>query len=287
MPVPQCHFCGHTNPAGAKFCNECGAPQHLKPCKQCDAINGAAASTCYRCGAADPALDLPRHTAPVLGAETPDLAPVFPSQSIRAAVERRSLPSLAASAWPLVVLLSTIAVSTYYAYQHSVQVKEWVSAARATLAQALDAAPAHPISATIRVPESSGPAASDRTAGVAAVASEMPALPATANEPATVIPTSPVPQGGAVAPGANVANDQTPMPNPSSALLLPQSQVTTSEQPTLAPVAPRGEKKSSTQTKATANKSRKTPAKKTGTTRQPSAAKASTTAEVARTAPGR
>src|SRR5215471_9532148 len=30
-----CRFCDHYNPAGAKFCNDCGSPLHLKPCEQC------------------------------------------------------------------------------------------------------------------------------------------------------------------------------------------------------------------------------------------------------------
>lgn len=56
MSTPYCLFCHHTNPPAAKFCNECGAPLHLKPCRQCEAINDAAAKTCYKCGTADPAL---------------------------------------------------------------------------------------------------------------------------------------------------------------------------------------------------------------------------------------
>jgi hypothetical protein len=56
MFSPQCPFCDHTNPADAKFCNECGSPLHLKPCKQCDAINDRSAKKCYNCGTDDPAL---------------------------------------------------------------------------------------------------------------------------------------------------------------------------------------------------------------------------------------
>lgn len=56
MFPPQCPFCDHVNPAGAKFCNDCGSPLHLKPCKQCQAINDQAAKICYMCGMQDPAL---------------------------------------------------------------------------------------------------------------------------------------------------------------------------------------------------------------------------------------
>src|SRR6516225_3964563 len=52
MFVSQCLFCSHDNPQGAKFCNECGSPLHLRPCWECDAINDAASETCYKCGAA-------------------------------------------------------------------------------------------------------------------------------------------------------------------------------------------------------------------------------------------
>src|SRR5437773_4296700 len=48
---PRCVFCGHGNPAGAKFCNECASPLHLKPCNECDAINDRSADSCYKCGA--------------------------------------------------------------------------------------------------------------------------------------------------------------------------------------------------------------------------------------------
>jgi len=47
---PQCPFCNHANPAGAKYCNDCGSPLHLKPCDQCEAINDLVASDCYSCG---------------------------------------------------------------------------------------------------------------------------------------------------------------------------------------------------------------------------------------------
>ena len=51
MSSPKCLFCGHGNPADAKFCNECASPLHLKPCNECDAINDRSAESCYKCGA--------------------------------------------------------------------------------------------------------------------------------------------------------------------------------------------------------------------------------------------
>ena len=60
----QCIFCAHVNPAGAKFCNDCGSPLHLKPCRQCDAINDRGARRCYNCGIADPVAEPPTEPAP-------------------------------------------------------------------------------------------------------------------------------------------------------------------------------------------------------------------------------
>ncbi len=52
MSPPQCPFCAHTNPADAKFCNECGAPLHLRPCNRCEAVNNQVDENCYKCGMA-------------------------------------------------------------------------------------------------------------------------------------------------------------------------------------------------------------------------------------------
>ena len=60
---PRCVFCGHGNPAGAKFCNDCASPLHLKPCNECDAINDRSAESCYKCGA-----DFPIEHATIEGA---------------------------------------------------------------------------------------------------------------------------------------------------------------------------------------------------------------------------
>lgn len=47
-----CLTCGHRNPVGARFCNACGGPLHLKPCAQCEAFNTRAAAHCHQCGEA-------------------------------------------------------------------------------------------------------------------------------------------------------------------------------------------------------------------------------------------
>ena len=51
MPT-YCRFCRKGNPAGSKFCNECGSQLSLAPCTSCEAINDANATACHQCGAA-------------------------------------------------------------------------------------------------------------------------------------------------------------------------------------------------------------------------------------------
>ena len=51
MASLTCSFCNHANPAGARFCNECGSGLGLRPCARCDAINDVGASYCHQCGA--------------------------------------------------------------------------------------------------------------------------------------------------------------------------------------------------------------------------------------------
>ena len=71
----MCAFCDHRNPAGAKFCNDCASPLHLKPCNQCDAVNHQTATNCYKCGAACPVLFSTPEATSVLPAA--DLTPAW------------------------------------------------------------------------------------------------------------------------------------------------------------------------------------------------------------------
>jgi ribosomal protein L40E len=50
MSAIECLFCDHSNRAGAKFCEECGAALNLKLCSHCEAINERNAQTCHQCG---------------------------------------------------------------------------------------------------------------------------------------------------------------------------------------------------------------------------------------------
>ena len=92
----MCAFCDHRNPAGAKFCNNCASPLHLKPCKQCDTVNHQSATNCYKCGAACP--------EPVIAFDATSSSPVADPAPARAApadaavVATTTEPRFAASA---------------------------------------------------------------------------------------------------------------------------------------------------------------------------------------------
>jgi hypothetical protein len=66
----RCSNCGSDNPAGKKFCSECGAGLS-RGCPHCGAENAPAAKFCGDCGAAlsAPVQPLVAETAPVLPRE--------------------------------------------------------------------------------------------------------------------------------------------------------------------------------------------------------------------------
>lgn len=100
MFASQCLFCGHANPAGAKFCNDCASPVHLKPCNRCDAINDRPTKNCYKCGAEFPTQVLATEAPPASAAAE---GAVVASPSSEGAFEHRytPLPESAAAALDL------------------------------------------------------------------------------------------------------------------------------------------------------------------------------------------
>src|SRR5213592_4594545 len=77
MFASQCPFCGHDNPAEAKFCNNCAEPLRLKPCERCEAINDAPATHCHQCGA-----EFPTPLSPTDAASSDWLATEAPRASL-------------------------------------------------------------------------------------------------------------------------------------------------------------------------------------------------------------
>jgi len=84
-----CSFCDHHARAGAKFCDACGSPLHLKPCNQCDAVNDQAAAGCYKCGAEYPAAVAIPEVTPALPADDAPFWSETPYEGDEAATVRQ------------------------------------------------------------------------------------------------------------------------------------------------------------------------------------------------------
>jgi len=152
-----CAFCDRRNPAGAKYCNDCASPLHLKPCNQCDGVNEQAATECYKCGAASPVFDAPQATF-VLPSDNPEAGSATPGDLEPTAITTE--PPVAASAlradWRLVrprqLVLAAVATSliagAYAAYHINATTPEAMAIASQPIsAPQYDAPTSQPISA--------------------------------------------------------------------------------------------------------------------------------------------
>lgn len=120
MEALQCFCCDQPNPAGARYCNDCGTPLHLKPCKQCDAINDRPAMHCHQCGAefaflfAEPTFEEPFAAAA-------DFVPADRSPGESRNIAPRGASTIGANRIPGVALMAglvaAVALSAYYAYR--------------------------------------------------------------------------------------------------------------------------------------------------------------------------
>ena len=118
----MCAFCDHRNPAGAKFCNDCASPLHLKPCNECNGVNDQAATNCYNCGAACPALSGTSEARPVLPSadlararETPgEIAVTAVTQPLFATPASRAYSGLLRPGLLVVAALATIMIAGAY-----------------------------------------------------------------------------------------------------------------------------------------------------------------------------
>ena len=100
MSVTQCRFCDHVNPAGAKFCSECGGALHLLPCPRCGAVSQVTAAVCYQCQA----------KLPWPAAETP--ASASPSAVLSQPSIRWRSPAIVGTA-----IVAAVAILGYYGYR--------------------------------------------------------------------------------------------------------------------------------------------------------------------------
>src|SRR5205823_3192282 len=114
-----CPFCDHHKPAGAKFCNDCGSPLHLKPCNQCHAVNHQAATNGYKCDAEFPALFTTPEATPVSPAADPTSVWATPGDVGVAATVTQPLFAAGASraGWRLAAIATIVIAGAYAAYR--------------------------------------------------------------------------------------------------------------------------------------------------------------------------
>lgn len=158
MVTLLCFCCDHRNPAGAKFCNACGAPLHLKPCKHCEAINARAAAHCHQCGETF-ALEFLSLVEAVQMQDAPDAAPIpAPVEGTAEAPDARPRRGVFTTRIAAVFLglTATALLSAYYAYQQpgsgfgsAVVIERSQPAGSATAPDLrLEATPTHPSAPT-------------------------------------------------------------------------------------------------------------------------------------------
>lgn len=56
-------YCLHENKPGARFCADCGAPLHLKPCAKCGKVDDVTAKVCSSCNAPFPPIKLAEYAS--------------------------------------------------------------------------------------------------------------------------------------------------------------------------------------------------------------------------------
>jgi ribosomal protein L40E len=113
-----CPFCDHRNPAGAKFCNDCASPLHLKPCRHCDAVNHASATACYKCGATHPAPLKPESALPWRAFEPEPSAVAATLTDLKMSSTPPShWPSITAGQLVLAVIVTVLIASAYSVYR--------------------------------------------------------------------------------------------------------------------------------------------------------------------------
>lgn len=84
-------YCQHENKPGDRFCADCGAPLHLKPCAKCGKVDDVTAKVCSSCNTPFPPIELAEYgtvdavqatptPAKDISAETKAAAPTTPGQ---------------------------------------------------------------------------------------------------------------------------------------------------------------------------------------------------------------
>jgi ribosomal protein L40E len=190
MSVAQCRFCDHVNPAGSKFCSECGGALHLLPCPRCGAVSQVTATVCYQCHA-----ELPWHATATATSASP--AAIVSKPPVR---------------WRAAALVGTGVVAAvvalgYYGYRQP------LPAEPAAAPAAADTASGSVVRATGVVTDPS-PAVIDPAASGSALTQALSAVPA--NAPAKPSARSAQAANSPAAPAAAESNRAPPTLNPGS-----------------------------------------------------------------------
>jgi len=154
----QCPYCEHVSPEGSKFCNECGAALHLRPCAHCGALNDVSlVEACGRCGeslsapSAPPELEPTAPAAAELGSLAAEPPAPPPPQHFDAPGPREDEPSLLPTAltkspqasWRAALVLLVLIIASGAVFLISRQPEGSASAlATAAVAQSVASKPA-------------------------------------------------------------------------------------------------------------------------------------------------
>lgn len=124
MSAAPCALCGHANPAGSNYCNECGASLQLALCGECEAINHRTAATCHKCGAELPSKSSIAGFADELPSDESVAIPPSATQALQVpspaddarATRRARATSTATPAYLALLAAVALAAAAYYAY---------------------------------------------------------------------------------------------------------------------------------------------------------------------------
>jgi hypothetical protein len=193
----MCAFCDHRNPAGARFCNDCASPLHLKPCAHCNAINDQPAQNCYQCGRAFPALfSAPAATRVLPAPATPasatpgDVAIAATLAEYAASALRGGRRTLGPGRFVLGGIATILIVGAIAAYRMETAIPGTspVASQSSAASQQNETAAATPAEATTVQSRNT------QIDSTAALATAIPATPAeTPNDASVVTPPAPVP----------------------------------------------------------------------------------------------
>lgn len=209
----QCPYCDHVSPVGSKFCNDCGAALHLRPCPHCGSVNDITLNThCSRCNG-DLGLS-PAAAEPIASVEPPLLNEEIEASVPITATFADANPSAGRSYAPLFgIALIAVAVFSYYGLRSEPDAAPAAAALSAIPAQqspiplaAVEPSTPASTAAPVQASEAAAPVASAPAASlISQEAAPMPAATASLaklSPPAARRLAPPPPAAAAASPGS-------------------------------------------------------------------------------------